>query len=101
MIKIDFIQFNFVLKKITKKTGKRGKSGEIFYLKHPVRRFLGRERNIKNSSKRGKPGEIFDLKHPVEENLDLPGMERGIINKNRDNGGLSEDFSPGNHIKSG
>ena len=25
MIKIDFIQFNFVLKKITKKTGKRGK----------------------------------------------------------------------------
>ena len=58
MIKIDFIQFNFVLKKITKKTGKRGK-----------------------------PGEIFDLKHPVEENLDLPGMERGIINKSRDNGG--------------
>ena len=58
MIKIDFIQFSFVLKKITKKTGKRGKSGEIFY-----------------------------LKHPVEGNLDLPGMERGIINKSRDNGG--------------
>ena len=59
MIKIDFIQFNFVLKKITKKTGKRGKSGEIFYLKHPVRLFLGRERNIKNSSKRGKSGKIL------------------------------------------
>ena len=40
MIEIDFIQFNFVLKKITKKTGKRGKSGEIFDLKHPVGRFL-------------------------------------------------------------
>ena len=56
MIKIDFIQFNFVLKKITKKTGKRGKSGEIFDLKHPVGRFLGRERNIKISNKRGKSG---------------------------------------------
>ena len=59
MIKIDFIQFNFVLKKITKKTGKRGKSGEIFYLKHPVGRFLGRERNIKNSSKQGKSKKIL------------------------------------------
>ena len=59
MIKIDFIQFNFVLKKITKKTGKRGKSGEIFDLKYPVRRFLGRERNIKSYSKRGKPGKIL------------------------------------------
>ena len=87
MIKIDFIQFSFVLKKITKKTGKRGKSGEIFYLKHSVGRFLGRERNIKNSSKRGKSEKIFDLKHPVEGSFDLPGMERGIINKNRDNGG--------------
>ena len=59
MIEIDFIQFNFVLKKITKKTGKRGKSGEIFYLKHPVGRFLGRERNLKSYSKRGKPGKIL------------------------------------------
>ena len=59
MIKIDFIQFNFVLKKITKKTGKRGKSGEIFYLKHPVGRFLGRERNLKSYSKRGKSGKIL------------------------------------------
>ena len=56
MIEIDFIQFNFVLKKITKKTGKRGKSGEIFDLKHQIRRFLGRERNLKNYSKRGKSG---------------------------------------------
>ena len=59
MIEIDFIQFNFVLKKITKKTGKRGKSGEIFYLKHPIGRILGRERNIKISSKRGKSGIIL------------------------------------------
>ena len=58
MIKINFIQFSFFLKKITKKTGKRGKSGEIFDLKHPVGRFLGSERNLKNSSKRGKPGKF-------------------------------------------
>ena len=84
-----------------KSYSKRGKSGEIFDLKHPVGRFLGRERNIKSYSKRGKPREIFYLKHPVEGNLDLPGMERGIINKSRDNGGLSEDFSPVNHMRSG
>ena len=59
MIKNDFIQFNFVLKKITKKTGKRGKSGEIFYLKHPIGRILGRERSIKISNKRGKSGKIL------------------------------------------
>ena len=59
MIKIDFIQFSFVLKKITKKTGKRGKSGEIFDLKHPVGRFLGSERNFKNSSKQGKSKKIL------------------------------------------
>ena len=42
-----------------KNYSKRGKSGEIFDLKHPVGLFLGRERNLKSYSKRGKSGKIL------------------------------------------
>ena len=83
-----------------KSYSKRGKSGKILF-KTSGWVIFGQREEHKNSIKRRQIRKKFDTKYPVEGSFNLPGMKRGIINKNRDNGGLSEDFSPGNHIKSG